>query len=79
MDIDIDDDYDILGVRLGRNRTSRHRRHSVLTSIDKVHLRAIRSSADIVLEVIWVVKLLLIFIVVTIALSNRIDNERITR
>ena len=79
MDIDIDDDYDILGVRLGRNRTSRYRRHSVITSINMVHLRAIRSSADIVLEVIWVVKLLLIFIVVTIALSKRIHNERVTR
>ena len=64
--MDIDDDYDILGIRSAPNRTSRHYRHSTLIPLDIVQLRAIRSRADTVLEVIWVVKLLLIIIVVTI-------------
>ena len=77
MDIDIDDDY-YIGCKSG-SKSHLAALSFCLTSIDKVHLRAIRSSADIVLEVIWVVKLLLIIVVVYITLEKRIDNERVTR
>ena len=77
--MDIYNDYDILGVRVASNSTYHYRRHSTLTPLSLVQLRAIQNSANTVLEVIRVVKMLLIIAVVTIALEKRIANERVIR